>query len=605
MFGLAYFDRNERAACAAMAQSATTRREWMTTRVLKAADDQYCERMPLAAVGLTEADAVGVGRDEMSANGTFLRIPPFPGARTDRFACLVAAPSEGRDRDDLVALVRILRVGGTYWAAQPELPPRYVLARSHHVLQHCREISMDVPVVLWTERPASPTSRACDTVITGDCDPWHMLAGAVALVTEPADEVRAVAATLGVPTYLRNEARGRVEQKGTDARSILAEFVADDDAYLSPFDGHAMSVRETVELCGFWRRMIDSNREIACGIGFGFWKQNNIAPLLWSGSKSFSFQRTPPEQTTHGSVAIWRSKTPPEAISVLERGGVPLIEIEDGFLRSKGLGADCVPPLSITVDRLGAHFDPAQASELEVLLETGTFDEELVARARYIRGLIVDAGLGKYELGRTTLHRPAGSRTHILVPGQVEDDRSVQTGGSGMANLELLKRVRERSPEAYLIFKPHPDVIAGHRQGAVAEQACLDYADQIVTGPPISSLIAMVDEIHVNTSLTGFEGLMRDKPVTTYGVPFYAGWGLTHDLGAVPSRRSARRTIDELVAATLLLYPRYLDPVTGIPCPAEVVVARLAADATDATGLIVTVRRLQGRFMRRLRAFAR
>jgi capsular polysaccharide export protein len=575
---------------------------WMTARALKTADDQYREYMPFAAAGLAKAD--GVGRVETSANNPFFRVPPFPGARTDRFASVAVAPGEDRGRDDLVALVRDLRVGGTYWAAQPQLPPSYVLARSHGALRSCSELPEDVPVILWVERSTAPASSPTATVIPGDCDPWHMLAGAVAFVTEPTDEVRAIAAMLGVPTYLSHEASGQIEKQGTDAGSVLAEFVPSGFAHLSPFDGHAMSIRETAELCGFWRRMIDSNREIACGVGFAFWKQDNVAPLLWNGSKPFAFVRTPP-QTIHGAVAIWRSKTPPETISVLERRGVRLVEVEDGFLRSKGLGADCIPPLSVTVDRLGAHFDPAQASELELLLENASFDAELLARARQIRGLIVNAGLGKYERGRTELRRPAGSRRHILVPGQVEDDRSVQTGGSGMLNIELLRRVREQSPDAYILFKPHPDVLAGHRSGSVAERACLGFADQIVTEPPISALIEMVDEIHVNTSLTGFEALMRDKPVTTYGAPFYAGWGLTVDLGAVPSRRSVRRTVDELVAATLLVYPRYRDPVTGLPCPAEIVVGRLTADATDPPGLIVAMRRLQGRFMRRLRSVAR
>ena len=117
----------------------------------------------------------------------------------------------------------------------------------------------------------------------------------------------------------------------------------------------------------------------------------------------------------------------------------------------------------------------------------------------------------------------------------------------------------------------------------------------------MASMIEMVDEVHVNTSLAGFEALLRGKRVTTYGVPFYAGWGLTEDLGPVPTRRTARRTLDELVAATLLLYPRYLDPVTGLPCPAEVVVARLSGDAARENGVLVSLRRLQGRLARSVR----
>ena len=92
---------------------------------------------------------------------------------------------------------------------------------------------------------------------------------------------------------------------------------------------------------------------------------------------------------------------------------------------------------------------------------------------------------------------------------------------------------------------------------------------------------------------------MRGKTVTVHGVPFYAGWGLTVDLGAVPARRSARRTLDELVAAALLLYPRYLDPETGLPCPAEVLVQRLSSSDSGKLNLgqrtVIAARRLQGR----------
>jgi capsular polysaccharide export protein len=279
------------------------------------------------------------------------------------------------------------------------------------------------------------------------------------------------------------------------------------------------------------------------------------------------------------------------------------IEVEDGFLRSRGLGADCVPPLSITVDRRGAYFDPSRPSELERILETATFDQPLLQRARELRKLIVAAGLGKYDRGQSVLDRPAGGRCHILVPGQVEDDRAVTLGGCGLvSNVELLHRVRNRAPHAYVLYKPHPDVVAGHRRGSIPQSSCLEYADEIVGDVPISSLIAMVDEVHVNTSLAGFEALLREKPVTTHGVPFYAGWGLTTDLGAVPDRRTSNRSIDDLVAATLLLYPRYFDPLTGLPCPAEVVVRRLTERKEPDASIVVGLRRIQGKLMRRLRS---
>jgi capsular polysaccharide export protein len=108
----------------------------------------------------------------------------------------------------------------------------------------------------------------------------------------------------------------------------------------------------------------------------------------------------------------------------------------------------------------------------------------------------------------------------------------------------------------------------------------------------------MVDEVHVMTSLAGFEGLLRGKKVTCYGAPFFAGWGLTEDKGAPPNRRGIPRPLDNLIAATLILYPRYLDPVTGLPCPPEILITRLAEGVRAENGMIITLRRLQGRIVR-------
>jgi capsular polysaccharide export protein len=299
---------------------------------------------------------------------------------------------------------------------------------------------------------------------------------------------------------------------------------------------------------------------------------------------------------------VWKSRTPPAALAAIERSGTTIIEVEDGFIRSAGLGADCVPPLSIVVDRLGAHFDPSKPSELERLIERGPFPDKLLERAHRLRELIVSSAIGKYGAGAAPLKRRAADRLHVLVAGQVEDDRAVLCGsGDVTGNLELLRRARRHAPDAYILYKPHPDVEAGHRAGDLVDAECLQFADEIIRDEPISAIIDIVDEVHVISSLAGFEALVRGKRVVTHGVPFYAGWGLTRDLGPVPSRRSARRTLDELIAAVLLLYPRYLDPVTGLPCPPEVLVRRIAeGTGTQSKGMVVQLRRLQGRWKKRL-----
>ena len=45
------------------------------------------------------------------------------------------------------------------------------------------------------------------------------------------------------------------------------------------------------------------------------------------------------------------------------------LRVEDGFLRSRGLGADLIPPLSLVLDDMGIYYDPNSPSRLETLIE--------------------------------------------------------------------------------------------------------------------------------------------------------------------------------------------------------------------------------------------
>ena len=547
-----------------------------------------------------------VGRaSSASQYSFFLEVPPFPGRRFGQFARLERTSVSPVPLGKCLALIREQRVGGAYWARQPAVPSTYLLVRSGAAVASCdRLIEQHGGVLLWLATPAAASLGVA--TIVGECDPWHMLGNAQALVCHVDDKLRLVAAILDVPTYLIDPSGARPQRWKGDVEDLFADVLPVAARFSNPFGEDALTLVGVIELCGFWRSLIDANRTITNGIGFAFWKQDSVLPLLWGGGEAAGFFDRSAADHTQGAVAIWRSKAPQGQIEQLEARGTTLVEVEDGFLRSAGLGADCVPPLSITVDRLGAYFDPSQPSELENLLQNGGFAQPLIARARTLRETIVAAGLGKYDRSDAVTERFDTTRRHVLVAGQVEDDRSILTGGAGLAsNLELLQRVRAREPDCLLIYKPHPDVVAGHRKGHIHEPIARQFADIVITDASISSLIAMVDEVHVNTSLAGFEALMRHKDVTTYGAPFYAGWGLTHDLGPVPLRRTSKRSLDELVAATLLMYPRYLDPVTALPCPAEVVVDRLCAGAVSPTGLLVSARRIQGKLMRRLSWFAR
>lgn len=548
-----------------------------------------------------------------------LRAPPFPGV--DASVSRALRGDELRPADDCGALferVRAARVGGRFWADDA------ALARAAGTIVRPRLIAnlpvhlealdaADRKAALWIapvrHRQWARTLAALVAAEGGDwrgeIDPWSALAGAQRLVAHGDDEWVALARIVGLPVRLLSP--GRFGAPGDDDATLdrLAARALTDTAYRDPFTGAPATLAATIELLAMWRRLLEANRPIAVASGMAWWKRAEIRRFLWHPQRALRLVSRPTRalsiaRRAGGAVAIWPSRVSPALIDQAGRAGVALVRVEDGFVRSVGLGVALVPPSSVVVDAAGIHFDPSGPSDLERILATTALSPHLLDRARALRAAIVAAGISKYAsgAGAPVPDRQPGRRL-VLVPAQVEDDMSVVAGGGGLqSNLELLRRVRAREPAAEIWFRPHPDVDAGHRKGAVPDVEILAFADRIVREPSMAALLDSVDAVHVLTSLTGFEALLRGRDVTCYGTPFYAGWGLTHDLAPVPERRGRVLSLDELVAGVLILYPRYLDPVTGLPCPPEVLVQRMATNsARNRLNWIAPLRHWQGRVM--------
>lgn len=275
-----------------------------------------------------------------------------------------------------------------------------------------------------------------------------------------------------------------------------------------------------------------------------------------------------------GSLLIWANHEPEGYALRAQTQKTTLLRVEDGFLRSRGLGADLIAPLSLVTDDRGIYYDPTRPSALEALIAASdALGKSDLLRAERLRTSLVKLGLSKYNLTGAAPKIDAQDREIILVPGQVEDDASIKLGTKDVStNAGLLDAVRHDFPDAFLIYKPHPDVEAGLRSGKIEAPQ----ADMIANETDAIALIAKVDRVCTMTSLLGFEALLRGVTVSCYGTPFYAGWGLTDDRGLTPARRGPNASLDGLVHATLIAYPRYFDPVTKQPCPVEIVVDRLA-----------------------------
>ena len=371
----------------------------------------------------------------------------------------------------------------------------------------------------------------------------------------------------------------RRQRKLTRAQLFAAAMILYPTWY-DPYLDREASLERVINTLEAQARTWREDRKGWSAYGMRLWKRKPLQRFFGS-EKPISFDA--PKDGTRAMV--WGMKDAPEGS----------LRCEDGCLRSRGLGAELVPPLSLVLDDLGIYYDPTKESRLERLITKRTDlrpDQKL--RAEKLMMSLRRLGISKYNLGGTLPDLPGGRR--ILVPGQVEDDASIVLGaGSIPTNLALLETARKENRDAVIIYKPHPDVLAGLRSGKVDDASAI--ADIVVDDVDMALLLEHIDEVWTMTSGTGFEALLRGKKVVTFGAPFYAGWGHTEDRGKTPARRAAEPSLEGLIHAVLIDYPRYYDPKTGLSCPVEIALERLSCgDIPHPGALNRALSKLQGFF---------
>jgi capsular polysaccharide export protein len=241
------------------------------------------------------------------------------------------------------------------------------------------------------------------------------------------------------------------------------------------------------------------------------------------------------------------------------------MRIEDGFIRSIGLGAEHTRPLSLCVDGRHLYFDATGASKLEQLLINYDFsaDKALLDEASTAIASLLANRVSKYNFVGSDSHTSlvnCGGRKVVVVIGQVEDDESIKRGCSRIiTNNDLVRMAASENPLARVLYRPHPDVVAKKRAELSDPAEVSDICEIIGGQVSLTQTLDVADHVYTITSLVGFEALLRGVKVTTVGAPFYSGWGLTDDRQNV-SRRQRQLTVVELFAAAYLLYPEYRGP---------------------------------------------
>ena len=257
------------------------------------------------------------------------------------------------------------------------------------------------------------------------------------------------------------------------------------------------------------------------------------------------------------------------------RTGATVVVCEDGWLRSADTWANkAAPPryrhgCSVVFDTIGCYCDATRESLIERMLNDPSLvlSDQQLTEARRLIGRIVGEKLTKYNhqpLDVPTIGRPGKQK--VLVVDQSYGDFAIKKGWAADSTFErMLEDAVRDNPDADVIVKTHPDTMTGRRKGYY--DSLKEHDNVFRATMPVNpySLMALVDKVYVCSTQFGFEALMAGKEVHVYGMPFYAGWGLTHDIQRNP-RRTRTRTLEEVFYIFYVLYTHWYNPDTGKSC---------------------------------------
>nr|WP_245217460.1 hypothetical protein [Rheinheimera maricola] len=251
---------------------------------------------------------------------------------------------------------------------------------------------------------------------------------------------------------------------------------------------------------------------------------------------------------------------------------LPICYLEDAFLRSVGQGFDSAP-CGMVVDDLGVYYDAMAPSRLEQLIVT-PLDNAQHVEAQALPLLWRQHRVSKYNNSPDC--QLIADKPYVLLIDQTFNDASVHYG---LANADsfrtMLQFARTNFADYQLVIKTHPDVVAGKKKGYLANLPATELAGvQLISERlHVVALLEHASAVLTVTSQVGFEALLWQKPVYVFGMPFYAGWGLTQDMLPVPARRLQLRAqagaevdIGRLAYAAFIRYGRYVNDDTQQPC---------------------------------------
>lgn len=244
---------------------------------------------------------------------------------------------------------------------------------------------------------------------------------------------------------------------------------------------------------------------------------------------------------------------------------VPFFLIEDGFIRSvytwcANVDSKSKSGISFVVDTSGFYFDGQISTDLEKLLNTYVVSPEEQEFAKQIIQKVVSNKISKYNNQPLEVSLPSAAKKKVLIIDQSYGDMSLIRGGvTDKVFQDMVCDAVKENPDAEILFKVHPDTLAKQEESGFINSIPKEVKLLNSYANPIA-LLEQVDKVYVATSQMGFEALLCGKEVHVYGLPFYAGWGLTIDKIKC-DRRTRTLNLYELFYIVYVVYSHYIDPV--------------------------------------------
>lgn len=248
-----------------------------------------------------------------------------------------------------------------------------------------------------------------------------------------------------------------------------------------------------------------------------------------------------------------------------------LYRLEYGFLSSRDIALNESVQHSIIISPSIMYYDAKNESSMEKDLNSNDYklNEKTVERVRNVINKIKKYKVTKYNqapIKTLDIFKSTSKKPKILLVDQRFGDASIKMGLASQESFVMMWKDTLKFKDHDVFVKLHPDAISGGKESCLSKVLPDRLPDNVfLLKEDINpySVLEHMDKVFVCVSQLGFEALLMNKEVHTYGVSFYSGWGLTKDK-VMPVRPRKKRNIYEVFNIFYIEYSRYFIPEKGI-----------------------------------------